>query len=77
MRAQAARLPDRYCFLVAKDGFLVHEQYQPGFSATDTYEGDSAMKTVNALMFGVAVSKGKPPSTLIRTTRSEPGRQRV
>ena len=43
---------------MAKDGVLVHEQYSKGYSANDVYEGDSAMKSVNAAMIGVAVTKG-------------------
>ena len=33
-------------------------RYAEGYSKEDTFEGDSAMKSVNAAMLGVAVGKG-------------------
>ena len=45
------------CFLVVKDGELVHEQYYANHSST-TYETDSLAKTMVAQLVGVAVTKG-------------------
>ena len=60
------KVPHRYCLLAAVGGQLVHETYYSGPgrrpdqpNAADTkYESDSAGKTVSALLFGVAVTKG-------------------
>ena len=43
---------------MAADGKLVYESYADGHAREQKYEMDSALKTMNALMFGVAVTKG-------------------
>lgn len=52
------RLPIRNCFVVAKDGVIVHEDYWNGASKDTPIETDSAGKTVSAALVGAAVAKG-------------------
>ena len=46
--------PERYCLLVIKDGYLIHESYF-GNTSDSLYETDSLGKTVTAALFGTAV----------------------
>lgn len=50
-------LPHRYCFLVAKDGAVVHESYSANSSET-LYSMDSAMKLGTAALIGIAHADG-------------------
>jgi hypothetical protein len=52
-----AMVPERSCFLVARNGKLVHETYWNS-SKDDKYESDSLAKTGTAELIGVAVSRG-------------------
>ena len=49
--------PERYCLVVIKDGYLIHESYF-GNSSEALYETDSLGKTTTAALFGVAVEEG-------------------
>lgn len=49
--------PERYCLLVIKDGYLIHESYF-GNTSESLYETDSLGKTVTAALFGSAVQDG-------------------
>lgn len=52
------KLKERYCFLVAKDGVIVHEDYYGDTTVDTKYETDSAGKTVQAALLGVAENQG-------------------
>ena len=54
----AARVPQRYCTLIVKDGFLIHESYPLGNSSDALYESDSMGKLATAAVIGAANAKG-------------------
>eukprot|EP01051_Picozoa_sp_SAG22_P026784 SAG22_NODE_8631_length_640_cov_1.271719_1_plen_162_part_01 len=54
----AAAVPYRHCFVVVKDGKIVHELFAPGNNSETKYETDSVGKTMTATMFGTAVTQG-------------------
>ena len=56
--ALAAGRNERYCFLLVKDGVLVHEQYYGSHSADEKHTVFSVGKTWASALVGVAVSKG-------------------
>lgn len=49
---------ERYCFLVVKDGALVHETYWGNNNKDSTHTTYSVGKTAASLLTGVAVGKG-------------------
>jgi CubicO group peptidase (beta-lactamase class C family) len=55
----ATSVPYRHCFVVVKDGKIMHELYAPGNSTESKFETDSVGKTMTASMFGTAVTQGK------------------
>ena len=56
-QAVAEAAPDRHCFLVVKDGAIVHESYFGDANAGDKYESDSLGKQGTALIMTMAASK--------------------
>jgi hypothetical protein len=54
--AEAA--PQRHCFLVIKDGVIVHERYYGDSNASSKYESDSLGKQGTALLLTLAATKG-------------------
>lgn len=55
--AKVGKVSTRYCFLVIKDGFLVHEKYYSGDQNT-RHIAYSVTKTLSSAMVGVAYTKG-------------------
>jgi len=55
----AEAVPFRHCFLVVKDGEIMHELYAPGNSSETKFETDSVGKTMTAALMGTAVTQGK------------------
>ena len=53
----AERVPERYCTLIVKDGYLIHETYHANTSDT-LYESDSMGKLATAAVIGVANAEG-------------------
>jgi CubicO group peptidase (beta-lactamase class C family) len=49
---------ERFCFLLVKDGVLVHEHYYGDHTADERHTVYSVGKTVSSSLVGVAVSKG-------------------
>eukprot|EP00912_Choanoflagellata_sp_UC4_P001530 UC4_evm5s969 len=49
---------ERDCFLVAKDGYIMHEEYYGNSNVESLVESDSLAKTFTALVIGAAVQKG-------------------
>ena len=60
--AAAARtaevIPVRDCFLLAKDGKIMYEEYYRDNGPETVYESDSMTKTATALLIGVLVQHG-------------------
>ena len=55
----AAALPYRFCFLVVRDGELIHESYPDArHTAQSMHRTQSLGKTIIASLFGVAVQQG-------------------
>ena len=55
----AAALPHRFCFLVVRDGELIHESYPDArHTAQSMHRTQSLGKTIIASLFGVAVQQG-------------------
>ena len=54
----AKEAPERHCFLVVKNGVIVHEQYFGNSSAGDKYESDSLGKQGTALIMAMAATRG-------------------
>ena len=56
--AVAKAAPERHCFLVVKDGVIVHEKYFGDANAGAKYESDSLGKQGTALIMTMAATKG-------------------
>ena len=54
----AARVPQRYCTLIVKDGYIIHESYPQGNRSDALYESDSMGKLATAAVIGAANAKG-------------------
>ena len=57
------------CFLVAKDGYLMHEEYYGDAGPETVYESDSMTKVATALLIGVLEQHGL---VRLRSTRLAP-----
>jgi CubicO group peptidase (beta-lactamase class C family) len=55
----SALLPHRYCFLVVKDGHLVHESYSAGNRSSTQIRSQSMGKTAVAALIGTLVQQKK------------------
>ena len=69
--AKAAELvqemaPERHCFLVVKDGVVVHETYYGNSTPTSRYESDSLGKQGTALLMALGATKVRAPAVLPR-----------
>lgn len=49
---------NRYCYLVVKNGVIVHEEYANGRTQSSTQAGFSTTKSSCAALFGIAVEQG-------------------
>ena len=56
--AVAGAAPDRHCFLVVKDGVIVHERYFGDANAGAKYESDSLGKQGTSLIMTLGATKG-------------------
>ena len=58
--------PERHCFLVVKDGVVVHETYYGNSTPTSRYESDSLGKQGTALLMALGATKVRAPAVLPR-----------
>lgn len=51
-------MTDRLCYLVVKNGYIVHETYRRGHTESSLHAGWSTTKSLCASLYGVAVQQG-------------------
>jgi len=56
--AEVEGIAKRYCFVLVKDGLIVHERYYGGSAQDGTHTAYSTGKTMASAAVGVAVTQG-------------------
>jgi len=66
---------DRFCFIVVKNGYMVHETYRRGHQPSSLFGAWSATKSLCASLYGVAVQQGWANATDMVRERNSNTRQ--